>query len=174
MKRDIRFSEKLLIAGLGFIFLFMIVQDWVPLGTLNDIQAIREEHSFNRLLLVTMINVGQILLLIGLIILFIGKRYPIWVRLWLIIHQICIFAGVLLSWWIPYFFGYGSEQIAESYHEMFGDTHTFLPLMNGIAPNTLHVLFHLTLLFCIIVTIYISTTTRKKEKYNNNLSENIS
>lgn len=66
MKR-IRFSEKLLLAGLSFILLFMIVQDWVPLGSLNDVQAIAEEQSFNELLIVTMINVGQILLFLGLL-----------------------------------------------------------------------------------------------------------
>ncbi|SET52833.1 hypothetical protein SAMN05421676_105195 [Salinibacillus kushneri] len=174
MKRDIRFSEKLLMAGLSFILLFMIVQDWVPLGSLNDVQAIREEHSFNELITVTLINVTQILLLMGLVIIFMGKRYPIWTKLWLIIHPLCIFVGVLTSWWIPYFFGYGAEQKVERYNQMFGDTHSFLPIMNGIVPNTLHILYHFTLLFCIIVLIYISiTSSRKKEYYNNSFSENL-
>ncbi|KAB8135701.1 hypothetical protein F9U64_10505 [Gracilibacillus oryzae] len=162
MKREIRTSEKLLLSGLILILLFMIVQDWLPLGTLNDVQAIREEHSLNRLLTVTAINAGQILLLIVLILPFLGKKYPVWIKLWLLIHQVCIFAGVLISWWIPYFFGYGAEQMAESYQQMFGDTHTFLPVMNGFAPNTLHILFHLTLLFCIITTIYLSFTSSRK------------
>ncbi|MFK4997462.1 hypothetical protein ACI2OX_07640 [Bacillus sp. N9] len=87
----------------SIILLFMIVQDWVPLGSLNDIQAISAARSFNELVIVTMIGVVQILLLMGLVLIFMGKRYPIWIKLWLIIHQACIFAGVLIDWWIPYF-----------------------------------------------------------------------
>src|SRR5690625_4912682 len=142
----------------------MIVQDWVPLGSLNDIQAIADEQSFNGLLMVTMINVGQILLLLGIVIVFIGKKYPIWIKLWLIIHQLCIFVGVLIAWWIPYFFGYGAEQRVERYHRMFGDTHAFLPVMNGIVPNTLHTIFHIALLACIILTFYIAFTDAGKRK----------
>ncbi|QDP39685.1 hypothetical protein [Radiobacillus deserti] len=173
MKRKIRFSEKLLLAGLSFILLFMIVQDWVPLGSLNDVQAIREEHTFNGLVTVTLINVTQILLLIGLVVIFMGRRYPTWIKLWLIIHQVSIFVGALISWWIPYFFGYGAEQKVQIYNQMFGNTHSFLPLMNGIVPNTLHILFHITLLFCIIVMIYISFTS-SKGNFNNSIPENIS
>lgn len=163
MKREIRVSEILLFAGLSFILLFMIIHDWVPLGPFNDIQAIRGENSVNELIIVTLINAIQILLLLGLLLIFIGKRYPIWIKLWLMIHQVCIFVGVFISWWIPYFYGYGAEQKAERYHQMFGDIHSFLPVMNGIVPNTIHVLFHITLLFCIILTIYISFTSSRNE-----------
>jgi len=168
MKRAFRLSEKLLLAGFSLILLFLIVQDWVPLGSLNDVQAIANDRTFNELFIVTMVGVVQFLLLMGLVIFFKGKRYPIWIKLWLIIHQMCIFAGVLLDWWIPYFFGYGANQRAERYNQMFGDTHYFLPIMNGIVPNTLHISFHITLLSCIILTIYITLTDSiKKQKYNN-------
>lgn len=86
MERNIRLSEKLLLAGLSFIFLFMTVQDLVPLGPLNDVQAIAEVRSFNELLMVTAFGAVQFLLLMGGVIYFMGKRYPIWARLWLIIH----------------------------------------------------------------------------------------
>nr|WP_246187584.1 hypothetical protein [Ornithinibacillus caprae] len=151
-------------AGFSFILLFMIVQDWVPLGSLNDVQAIAEDRSFNELFLVTLIGVVQILLLMTFVVIFIGKRYPIWIKLWLVIHQICIFAGVLIDWWIPYFFGYGAEQRVERYNQMFGDTHSFLPELNGIVPNTLHTMFHTTLLICIILTIYIMVTDSRKTR----------
>ena len=174
MKRDIRLSEKFFLGGLSFILLFMIVQDWVPLGALNDVQAIREEQSFSELLTVTLINVAQILVLMGLVIAFMGKRYPIFIRLWLIIHQSSIFAGVLIAWWIPYFFGYGAESRVERYDQMFGDTHAFLPVMNGIVPNTLHTIFHITLLCCILLSIYISLTMpRKKPSYHIDFSRDI-
>lgn len=141
----------------------MLVQDWVPLGPLNDIEAIAAENTTSELIVVTLIGVVQILILIGLIFLFVGKKYPIWAKLWLIIHPSSIFAGAHMSWWVPYFFGIGVEEKVERYEIMFGDTHAFLPVMNGIVPNTLHSLFHAMLLTCIILTVYISVTDRKKK-----------
>ncbi|OZU87769.1 hypothetical protein CIL03_15500 [Virgibacillus indicus] len=165
MNREIRFSEKLLLSGLIFIVIFNVVQDLVPLGPLNDVQAIAENNSVNELIIITMIGAGQFLLLTGVVLFFMGKIYPIWIRLWLVIHQVSIFIGVLIAWWIPYFFGIGAEERVERYNQMFGNTHSFLPAMNGIVPNTLHTAFHIVLLACIILTIYISlTNSRKKEK----------
>lgn len=171
MKREIRLSEKLLLAGLSFILLFMILHDWVPLGSLNDVQAISEDRSFKELLVVTLVGVFQIILLMGLVIIFMGKRYPIWIKLWLVIHQTCIFAGALWAWWIPYFFGIGAEERVERYELMFGNTHTFLPEMHGIAPNTIHTIFHLTLLTCIILSIYIGVTDSKRLKQENKTNQ---
>lgn len=173
MKRNIRLSEKWLFAGLSLVLIFMMIHDWLPLGILNDIEAIREVHSFNGLLITTLINVTQIIVLLGLVTMFMGKQYPIWIKLWLIIHQSCIFIGAFLSWWLPYFFGIGAADRAERYQQMFGNTHSFLPEMNGIVPNTIHVFFHLTLLSCIILSIYISLTDSKKKKQDHMLSENI-
>lgn len=158
LKREIRISEKMLLLGFSLILLFMIVQDSVPLGLLNDVQAIAEDRSFNELLVVTLIGVMQILLLMALVLVFIGKKYPIWIKLWLIIHQVFIFTGALLDWWIPYFFGFGADERADRYHSMFGNTHSFLPELNGIIPNTLHTIFHLILFTCIVLTIYIALT----------------
>lgn len=141
----------------------------VPLGSLNDVHTILEQHSFNELLIITISGVIQFALLLGGVIFFIGKRYPIWVKLWLVIHQSFIFLGALIAWWIPYLFGIGAEQRVERYNQMFGTTHTFLPVMNGIVPNTLHTVFHLVLLICIVLTLYISlTSSSKKHKGNSN------
>lgn len=161
MKRNIRLSEKLLLIGLIFIFLLMIVHDFVPLGPFNDVEAILNDRPLKELIFVTIVNAGQILLIIIGVLFFIGKKYPIIIKLWLIIHQSCIFIGALIAWWIPYIFGIGAEQRVERYQEMFGNTHSFLPIMNGIVPNTIHTIFHFTLLFCIILTIYICVTNNK-------------
>lgn len=163
MERDIRLSEKLLIFGYTAILLFMILQDLVPLGALNDPKAIASVQSYNEILVGTMINIVQILLLMGGVLLFIGKRYPVWVKIWLIVHPTCILLGAIMSWWVPYLFGIGAEEKIESYTIMFGNTHAFLPVMNGIVPNTLHTIFHLILFVCIILTIYIFTNRRKVE-----------
>ncbi|MGN7942523.1 hypothetical protein [Metabacillus sp. 22489] len=172
MSREIRLSEKLLLIGLSFILVFMIVQDWVPIGSLNDVQAIANERSFNELLIITVSGIVQILVLMTFVIIYMGKLYPIWVKLWLFIHQICIFVGVLIDWWIPYLFGYGAEKRVESYNQMFGDTHFFLPVMNGIVPNTLHTIFHLTLLICIFLTINVILNDSRKGNSNYSLRNN--
>lgn len=164
MKRVIRLSEKLLVLGYIIILLFMIVQDLVPLGVLNDVEAIASVESFNETIITTIIGVIQILLLLGGVLFFIGKRYPIWVKVWLIIHPSCILLGAIISWWIPYLFGTGTEEKIERFNHMFGNTHAFLPIMNGIVPNTLHTIFHLVLLICIILTSYIFLNTYDKGK----------
>lgn len=164
MKRDIRLSEKFLVLGYVFILLFMIAQDLVPLGALNDVEAIASVESLNEIIVTTLIGVVQILLLLGGVLLFMGKRYPLLVKIWLIIHPACILLGAIMSWWIPYFFGTGTEEKIERFNTMFGDTHSFLPLMNGIVPNTLHTLFHLVLLICIILTSYIFLTRNGRGK----------
>ena len=156
LERKIRKSEKILLFGLSLLFLFMMVHDWIPLGSLNDIQDVSAENSKKELVIATSIGAVQILLLMAILLLFIGKKYPVWAKLWLIIHPSCIFVGAMMSWWIPYLFGIGAEERAERYRVIFGNTHSFLPVKNGIVPNTLHSLFHLTLLLCIILVIYIA------------------
>lgn len=161
MKRQIRTSEKWLLFGYSLILLFMIVQDWVPLGPLNDVAAILADRTKNELIIVTLIGVVQIIVLMGLILLFVGKRYPIWAKLWLVIHPLCILVGAFVAWWIPYLSGHGAAEKVERYEKMFGNTHAFLPVMNGIVPNTLHTMFHLTLFLCIVLSVYIFVTNRK-------------
>src|SRR5690625_1512742 len=161
MKRNIRLSEKFLVLGYVFILLFMIVQDLVPLGVLNDVEAIASVESLNEIIETTLIGVVQILLILGGL-LFMGKRYPLLVKIWLIVHPACILLGAIMSWWIPYFFGTGTLEKIERFNIMFGNTHSFLPVMNGIVPNTLHTLFHFVLVICIILTSYISFTRKGK------------
>ena len=164
LKRKIRKSEKVLLFGFSLLFLFMMLHDWIPLGSLNDIQVVSAENTKKELVIVTLIGAVQILLLMAILLLFIGKKYPISAKLWLIIHPSCIFVGAMMSWWIPYLFGFGAEERVERYRVIFGNTHSFLPVKNGIVPNTLHSLFHLTLLLCIILVIYI--TFPKKVSYS--------
>lgn len=60
-ERNIRLSERLLLIGYGIILFFMIIQDWIPIGSLNDVEAILETNSFQYVLTTTIINVSQIL-----------------------------------------------------------------------------------------------------------------
>lgn len=158
MKRNIRLSEKFLVAGYMLILFFMAVQDLVPLGALNDLEALASVESFDEIIVTTLIGVVQILLILGGVLLFIGKRYPVLIKIWLIVHPSCILLGAMISWWIPYLFGTGTEEKIERFNLMFGHTHSFLPVINGMVPNTLHTMFHLMLLICVILTCYIFLT----------------
>ena len=155
MKRNVTVAERLFVSGLGLILLFMLLHDWIPLGSLNDIQGIQSENTTSEIIQVTIFNTLSIGIVLVIVLLFIGKRYPIWARIWLVIHLGSILYGALVAWWIPYFYGAEAERVA-SFTVMFGDTHAFLPVMNGIVPNTVHVLFHLILIITWILSIYIS------------------
>lgn len=155
MERSIKVYEKAFIIGLGLILLFMLFHDWVPLGSLNNVKAIQFQHTTGELIQITAIQTLSVLIVIIITLLFIGKRYPIWAKLWLDIHLGCIVVGAVTAWWVPYFFGATEEKVVE-YGLMFGDTHSFVQEMNGITPNTIHVLFHFTLILTWILAIYIS------------------
>lgn len=161
MRRNVRLSEIFLVSGYVFILLFMIMHDLIPLGPLNDIEAISSVESFNETIATMLIGAIQILLILGGILLFIGKRFPLLVRIWLLVHPSSILLGAMLSWWVPYLFGTGTEEKIERFNVMFGNTHAFLPVMNGMVPNTLHTIFHFVLFACIVLTSYIFLTNKR-------------
>lgn len=167
MNREVRLSEKLLLSGLSLVFLFMLLHDWIPLGPFNDVYAVTAETSISGLVITTLINTGQILVISIILLFYMGKKYPMWAQLWLIIHQSCIFIGAMLSWWVPYFFGIGAADKVGRYSKMFGNTHSFLPVRNGIVPNTIHTVFHSTLFLCIVLTMYLCLTMQRKPKLSN-------
>jgi hypothetical protein len=49
--------------------------------------------------------------------------------------------GQIRAWWIPYLFRPEPERAAR-YQIMFGKTHRFLPIRNGLVPNTAHIMLH--------------------------------
>jgi hypothetical protein len=155
MRRKIRTIEKGFVAGQILILLFMMLHDWIPLGPFNDLAGIRSQNTVPELLLTTAINTGSVLVVLTLTLWFIGKRYPVWARIWLVAHLGGILWGAVTAWWIPYFFG-ADKDLIDRYQVMFGNTHSFLPEMNGIVPNTIHVLFHCTLVMVWFIAIYLS------------------
>jgi hypothetical protein len=69
------------------------------------------------------------------------SRYPAWLKAWLWVGYFALFAGEIRAWWIPYLVRPEPARAAR-YAVLFGATHRFLPLRNGLAPNTLHVILH--------------------------------
>jgi len=134
--------EATLIALQALQVLFLWIHDWVPLGSLNDVAAVRSQDTTGRLIRVTLIQ--SVPYTIGLIfsVLSFGRRLPGWLVWWLWISYGLLLVGQLRAWWLPYLF-HPEPQRAARYQIMFGRTHSFLPMRNGLVPNTAHIFLHL-------------------------------
>jgi hypothetical protein len=64
-----------------------------------------------------------------------------------------LFVGMLRAWWLPYLVSPDPDRAAR-YRIIFANTHSLLPQRNGMAPDTLHTLFHLALV-ATLITLYV-------------------
>jgi hypothetical protein len=144
--------EIVLLGLQAFQVLFLWFHDWIPLGRLNDVVAVREQDSTTRLVVVTLIQ--SVPFTIGLVFClgYLGRPYPHWLRNWLWISYGLLFVGQLRAWWMPYLLRTEPERAAR-YQRMFGRTHAFLPQRNGMVPNTAHILLHVATLATLIVLV---------------------
>ena len=141
-----RAVETGVLALQSFHVAFLLLHDWVPLGSLNDVQAVRAVDPLHKRVQVTLVTALPFALGLAFSSAYAtASRHPTWVPAWLRLSYGSLFAGEIRAWWIPYL--WRSEPAgAARYHTLFGNTHTFLPVRNGIAPNTLHVVLHLATL----------------------------
>lgn len=131
---------------------FLWVHDWVPLGRLNDVKAVRAIDSRRRLIAVALIQSVPYTLGLIFTLHYARSHFPGWLWTWLFVSYGLLFLGQLRAWWIPYLLRPDPER-AERYRIMFGNTHAFLPVRNGVVPNTLHVMLHAATLATIILLI---------------------
>jgi hypothetical protein len=124
------------------VVLFLLFHDWVGLGRLNNLAAIRSQDTLLHRVVVTLLP--GVPAAIGLLFSakYFGQSYPGWLEMLLWITYGVLLLGILRAWWLPYLFLPDKERAAR-YQTIFANTHTFLPRRNGIAPDTLHTLFHL-------------------------------
>jgi hypothetical protein len=134
--------EAILIALQTFQVLFLALHDWVPLGGLNDVAAVRSEIPTRTLLITTLIQTSFFAMGLFFSISCYGRTYPAWLNYWLWISYATLFVAEIQAWWIPYLVRRSPKRAAR-YQKMFGNTHSFLPRHNEIVPNTAHVLLHL-------------------------------
>ena len=145
-----RVWQSALIVLQAFQLAFLLLHDWIPLGRLNDVEAVRQENTPRQLLIGTIVTSIPVALALWLSINYFGYPYPTWVKVWLWLTYGILFAGELEAWWIPYFVRLDAKR-AVRYQSMFGHTHAFLPERNGIVPNTLHVALHAATLATLLV-----------------------
>jgi hypothetical protein len=136
-----RDQEEALLALQAVQVLFLAIHDWVPLGRLNDVAAVRREDSTQRLVIVTLIQTLPFAIGLAFSLRSMGEPYPGWLYDWLWISYGLLFLGQLRAWWVPYLV-YEEPVRAARYKKMFGKTHAFLPMRNGLVPNTAHILLH--------------------------------
>jgi hypothetical protein len=133
-----------------FHVLFLALHDWIPLGALNDVKAVRAANPGRKLLAATLISAAPFAIGLAASAIYVGRAYPAWLFWWLWISYGFLFVGELTAWWIPYLFHREPERTAR-YQVMFGATHAFLPERNGIRLNTLHVILHTVTLSTLVV-----------------------
>lgn len=131
---------------------FLALHDWIPLGRLNDVRAVRAENPPGKLLTATAIS--TVLFVPPLVdgLRHVHGPWPEWVWIWLWVGYGLLFVGELRAWWVPYFRGADDEKV-KRYEAMFGGTHAFLPVRNGIRINTLHFVLHALTLATLVVVV---------------------
>jgi len=131
------------------------LHDWVPLGRLNDVARVQAQDTRARLIRVTLIQSVPFTIGLALSISYRQVHQPVWTPYWLWVSYLFLFTGELRTWWAPYLLRPEPERAAR-YQKMFGGTHTFLRVRNGIAPNTLHCVLHAATA-CTLVTLALLT-----------------
>jgi hypothetical protein len=118
--------EAIFLAFQSIVTAFLLLHDWVPLGRLSNLAAIRGEDSLSRRIFVTLLPAipAAVCLLYG--IQFFGARYPGWLNIALWITYGLFLAGLLKAWWIPYLLIPDPARAAR-YQVIFAGTQTFLP-----------------------------------------------
>ncbi|MGH7017669.1 MAG: hypothetical protein ACRED8_11400 [Caulobacteraceae bacterium] len=133
-----------------FVVAFLGLHDYVPLPPLNDVAAVQAADSRSRLAAVTLLSALPFALGLLATIDYAGRGLPGWLMWWLWVSFGAVFLGGIRAWWVPYFLTEEPVRVAR-YRAMFGATHAFLPERNGIRPNTLHIVLHLSLVAVLVV-----------------------
>jgi hypothetical protein len=132
-----------------FVVLFVALHNWIPLGVLNNVRGVRIAFPTGKLLMTTLLNLTPFAIGLAATVFYFDKAYPGWVFWWLWITYGLACYGSFRAWWMPYLFRRDPALVAR-YQTMYAGTHSFLPVHNGIRPDTLHVLFDIVTIAILI------------------------
>jgi hypothetical protein len=144
--------EIALLVMQAMVVVFLVCHDWVPMGRLNNSAAKRAEDSLPHLLWTTAIAAVPAAIGLFYCARYFGHAYPGWLWMFLWIMYGLFLLGILRAWWIPYLLVPDAKRAAR-YQVIFADTHRFLPERNGIAPDTLHTVFHMVTVGAIVLLL---------------------
>ena len=144
---------------LFFIFLqtilliFMLFHDWIPVPPLNDVGTLKKVDGHFYRLLGSFINGATVLIPLSITLYYHQSSMPLSASVTIFSFYFFLTIGTILSWWVPYFFG--SSQKHQEQFGKFKNTHHFLPARGShVRPNTLHVILHLQVWLCLMISIY--------------------
>jgi len=132
------------------VVLFIALHDWIPLGKLSNLAGIRSVDTTGRLLYVTTLSTLPFAIGLAASLHFAPTGFPMWLMWWLWISYGMALYGILKAWWVPYLLAADPVRAAR-YQERFAHTHSFLPVRNGIRPDTLHVCFHVVVVVLLVL-----------------------
>ncbi|MGH8316466.1 MAG: hypothetical protein ACREUL_00605 [Steroidobacteraceae bacterium] len=135
-----------------YVVLFIALHDWIPLGTLNNLAGIRAVDTTSKRLVTTFLSTLPFAIAFTASVYHAAAGFPTWLMCWLWISYGAAVYGMLRAWWLPYLVIKDPIRAAR-YQTRFAHTHAFLPVRNGIRPDTLHVTFH-----AVIVTLMVLLT----------------
>jgi ABC-type uncharacterized transport system permease subunit len=141
----------------GLVVLFIALHDWIPLGRLNDMRGLREADTPGKLAVVTVLSTLPFAVGLAASLRYAASGFPTWLSWELWASYGAASYGVLRTWWLPYLLG-GDPVRAARYRVRFARTHAFLPMRNGIRPDTLHVCFHIVLAAAVILLVLLTFT----------------
>lgn len=142
-----------------YVVLFIALHDWVPLGSLNNLAGVRAVDTGMRLARTTVLSTLPFAVGLAGSACYAGTPFPPWLMWVLWITYGAALYGILRAWYLPYLV-YSDPVRAARYRERFADTHAFLPVRNGIRPDTLHVTFHVVLLVAIALLFALTSSGR--------------
>jgi len=136
-----------------YVVLFIALHDWIPLGRFNNLSGIHAVDTNGKLLAVTALSTLPFAIGFAASVYYASVRFPVWLMVLLWISYGAGLYGMLRAWWVPYLVIEDRVRAAR-YRARFAGTHAFLPMRNGIRPDTLHVSFHAVfLLACVQLAV---------------------
>jgi hypothetical protein len=139
------------------VVLFIALHDWIPLGRLNNLAGIRSVDSLAKRVVVTVLSTLPFAVGLAGSLYYANGVFPGWLRYLLWISYGVGLYGMLRAWWIPYLLIKDPARVAR-YQTRFAQTHAFLPMRNGMRPDTLHVCFHLVLVLLVVSLVVLTFT----------------
>ncbi len=141
----------------AFQVAFLWLHDWVPLGRLNDVAAVRRQDSLSRLAVVTLMQSVPFTLSLAWSWQHFGEPFSHWPLRWLWISYGILFVGQLRAWWLPYLWQPEEKRAVPGINKCsVARTHAFLPPRHGIVPNTAHILLHLSTLLTLLALLSVT------------------
>ena len=130
---------------------FLLLHDWVPLGRLSNLDAVRASDPPARLLLVTVLSAAPFAAVLAVCCHYGAGQWPGWLLTWLRVTYGAALIGAIVAWWGPYLL-WRSPERARRYQTRFAGTLKFLPERHGVSPDVLHVAFHA----CVVATVILA------------------